>query len=116
LHVERLVWALVVVAVHEIIELGPLLQEVLRCGLSRFFLQGQVHALVTTILLWMAGLDALDLNAESQPPDGELGRLARLQPQQLVEQPVQRSLWGELAKSFCQIWCTRADQAATLLG
>ena len=31
-------WALVVVAVHEIIELGLLLQEVLRCGLSRFFL------------------------------------------------------------------------------
>jgi hypothetical protein len=40
-----------------------------------FLFQGEVHALVTTVLLRMAGLDALDGDAQAQPPDGQLGEV-----------------------------------------
>jgi hypothetical protein len=47
------------------------LQEVGSRRLSSFFLQGEMHALMTAILLRMARLDPLDANAEAKPPDGE---------------------------------------------
>jgi hypothetical protein len=34
-----------------------------------------VHALVTAVLLGAAWFDALDVDAEAQPPDGELGEV-----------------------------------------
>jgi hypothetical protein len=34
-----------------------------------------MHALMAAVLLWVAGLDALDLNAEPEPPNGELGEI-----------------------------------------
>src|ERR1043165_7087315 len=61
-------WAFVVVALHKAIEPRLLLQEVSGRRLRRLFLQRQVHALVATILLRMAGADALDGDAQSQPP------------------------------------------------
>src|SRR5581483_15790 len=60
---------------HEVVKTGLLLQEVCAWGPGRLFLQGQVHALVSPVLLRMAGLDALDLDAEPEPPDGELGEI-----------------------------------------
>jgi hypothetical protein len=36
------------------------------------FLEGQVHALMAPVLLRSTWFDALDLDAEPQPPDGEL--------------------------------------------
>src|SRR5689334_14529833 len=64
---------------HEFIEAGLLLKAVCACGPGCLFLQGQMHPLMASILLRMAGLDALDLDAEPQPPDGELRK---------VEEPV----------------------------
>ena len=70
---ERLVWSLVVVNPDEVIEALLLLQEVEGGRLGGLLLQCQVHALVATVLLGMSGLDALDLDAEAQPPDREPG-------------------------------------------
>src|SRR5437899_883760 len=53
-------WALMVVAVEELIEARLLLQEILRGRPGGLFLERQVHALMTTILLRMAGLNALE--------------------------------------------------------
>jgi len=70
-HGEGLVRPTAVVAVDEGIEPGLLLEHVGGGGLSRFGLQGEMHAFVPAILLRMAGLDALDVDAEAEPPDGE---------------------------------------------
>jgi len=37
-----------------------------------YFFQGQMQARVTAVLLWLAGIDATDGNAEAQPPDRQL--------------------------------------------
>ena len=66
---------LVVEALDEVIELGLLLQEVAAGRLGGFELQGQMHALMAAVLLRMAWFDALDLDAEPQPPDRELGEV-----------------------------------------
>jgi hypothetical protein len=50
--------------------------------LGGFFLQGEMHALVTTILLRSTGFDALDGNPEAKPPDRKFAQ---------VEQGVSRS-------------------------
>ena len=65
-------WSLVVVAVDEVVELGLLLQEVAAGRLGGVELQGQMHAFMAAVLLRMAWLDALDLDAEPQPPHREL--------------------------------------------
>ncbi len=64
-----------VVAADEVVELGLLLKEVLRGRSGGLDLQGQMHALVAAVLLRMAGLDALDLDAEPQRPTESLERL-----------------------------------------
>src|SRR5471030_1223550 len=64
--------SLLVVIVDEGIELGLLLEEVFARRLGGFFLQGQVHAFVPTVLLWVTWLDTLDADPEAQPPDREL--------------------------------------------
>lgn len=71
MHAERLVGPLVVVDGDEAIEPALLLPEVGRGRFGRFLLQGEVHALVSAILLRAAWLDALDLDAEAEPPDGQ---------------------------------------------
>ena len=52
-----------------------LLQEFAAGGLGGFFLQREMHAFVTAVLLRMAGLDALDANAQPQPPDRQLAQV-----------------------------------------
>ena len=76
--------ALVVKFLYEVIEGGLLLEDIhawrargffLQCQVHTwrargFFLQCQVHTLVASVLLGVAGLDALDIDTQAQPPDG----------------------------------------------
>ena len=68
-------WALVVEDLNELVEAGLLLQEVGGRRLGGFFLQGEMHALVTTILLGSTGFNALDANAEAKPPDRKFAQV-----------------------------------------
>ena len=56
--------ALEVEALLEAVELGLLLQEVAARGTRGLFLQSQMHALMTAVLLRISGFDALDADAE----------------------------------------------------
>src|SRR5437016_1027100 len=62
-------------AFDEIVELGLLLKEVVTGRLGGFQLQGQMHAFMAAVLLRVARFDALDLDTEPEPPDGELGEV-----------------------------------------
>ena len=64
-------WALCVVLADEVIEADLLLEGIGRCWPGGFLLEGQVHALMPAILLWVAWLDAFDSYAEPEPPDRE---------------------------------------------
>jgi hypothetical protein len=75
LHVEGLVRPLVVELLEKIIEFALLLQTVHARGTSGFRFEGKMHAFMPAILLRMTGLDAFDGDAQTQPPDGELGEL-----------------------------------------
>ncbi len=70
-HVERLLWPLVIERMDEIVEPRLLLEDVGAGRLGGLALQGEMHAFMAAIPLRMAGLDALDSDAEAQPPDGE---------------------------------------------
>ena len=60
-----------VVTFDEVIELFLLLQDVVVRRFGGLILQGQMHPFVPLVLLRAAGLNALDANPKSQPPDGE---------------------------------------------
>ena len=64
---------LVIEFLDEVIELGLLLEHVGAGGPGGFLLEGEVHAFMATVLLRMTRFDALDADAQPQPPDGELG-------------------------------------------
>ena len=60
-----------VVALDEGVEAGLLLEHVAGRGLGSFRLEREMHAFMPAVLLGMPGCDALDVDAEAQPPDGE---------------------------------------------
>lgn len=64
--------ASVIVNIHEVVEAPLLLQEVEGGGRGGFGLECQVHALMASVLLRLAGADPLEADAEPQPTDGEL--------------------------------------------
>src|SRR5579859_2223609 len=70
-HIERFVRAFGVEDVEKGIKASLLLKEVGGRGLGGFFLQREVHAFMTAVLVGLAGLDAFDANAEAEPPDGQ---------------------------------------------
>ena len=64
LHVQSFVRTLVVEDLDKFVEAGLLLKEIRGRGFGGFFFQGEMHAFMTAVLLWMARLDAF--NADSQ--------------------------------------------------
>src|SRR5207248_7363033 len=75
LHLECLVRAHAIELLDEGVEALLLLQEILPAWASRFEFERPVHSLMTTIFLRTAGPDSLELDAEQQPIDGELGEI-----------------------------------------
>src|ERR1700739_3321246 len=75
LHGECLVWPFGIELLNKVVEAGLLLQAVHSGRSGCFFLQRQMHALVAAVLLWVARLDALDCDAEPQPPPREFGEI-----------------------------------------
>jgi hypothetical protein len=65
---------LAVVAFDERVEAGLLLEDIGDRGLGGFLLQREMHALVPAVLLGVPWLDALDRDAQAQPPDRELAQ------------------------------------------
>ena len=59
----------------EVVEAGLLLEAVHAWRTGCFFLESEVHALVASVLLRVAWLDALDGDAEAEPPDREPGEV-----------------------------------------
>src|SRR6185312_9023949 len=78
LHIESFVWTLMVKLADESIKLGLLLKEVGASRARRFDFQGSMHAFVTAVLLRMAGLNALDGDAEAEPPNGKPAQIAEI--------------------------------------
>ena len=62
-------WPLVVVTVDEVVEPGLLLKEVFSCRFGGLQLEGEVHALVASVLLRATGLDAF--HSETSPVNQE---------------------------------------------
>lgn len=69
---QRLMRAFIIVNINETVEAGLLLQDVHARRPGGFLLQGQMHTFMAAVLLRIAGRDALEANAETQPPDREL--------------------------------------------
>jgi hypothetical protein len=63
-HVERLVRLLFIELARKIIEARLMLQEVHSGRSGRLLFQGRMHALMASVLLRAAGLEALDGGAE----------------------------------------------------
>jgi hypothetical protein len=74
-HIQSFVRALVIEDLDKFVEASLLLQEVGGGRLGGFFLQGKMHALVTTILLGSTRLDALDANPQAKPPHSKFAQV-----------------------------------------
>jgi hypothetical protein len=68
-------WALGVEFPDEVIKAGLLLETIGAWRADGLFLEGQVHALMAPVLLGATWFDALDVDTEARPPDGELGEI-----------------------------------------
>jgi hypothetical protein len=64
-------WPFEIELVREIVEAGLLLQGVHARRPGCLLFEGEVHAFVAAILLGMTWFDALDGDAQSEPPNGE---------------------------------------------
>jgi hypothetical protein len=57
------------------VEARLLLKKIGGRRLGGFFFQSEVHAFMTAVLLRVTRLDALDPNAQAEPPDRELAKV-----------------------------------------
>jgi hypothetical protein len=105
------VWAFAVEFAHEGIEARLLLQAVHARRAGGLLFQGQVHALVTTVLLRVSGLDALDADAEPQPPTDSLERRDAQVSIQAADQQ-----FANLARAPMRLVPLQSDDQALNLG
>ena len=70
-------WPFGIEFLDKVVETGLLLQTVDSGRSSGFFLQRQMHTFMAAVLLRVARLDALDGDAEAEPPHREFGELKR---------------------------------------
>jgi hypothetical protein len=96
-HAESIVRPFVVELVDEVVEARLLLQAV-HAGRASGLLAGEVQALVTAILLGLSRFDALDADAEAEPPNRQLGE--------------RRGRWGWRRARRCQSEWHAANRAA----
>jgi hypothetical protein len=75
LHVQSFVGTFVVKDLDKFFEARLLLKKISGGRLGGLFLQGQMHALMTPVLLRMAGLDALNTDPQAEPPHRELAQV-----------------------------------------
>jgi hypothetical protein len=68
-HLQNFVRTFVVEGIDKLVETSLLLEEISPRGLSGFFLQREVHAFVTAVLLRRTWFDPLDSDPQAQPPD-----------------------------------------------
>ena len=66
---------LVVEDLDKLVEPGLLLKKIGSRRFSGFFLQGQMHALMATVLLRMTRLDPFNANTEPEPPDRKFAQV-----------------------------------------
>jgi hypothetical protein len=69
LHVQSFVRTLVIEDLDKFVEAGLLLQEVGGRRLRGFFLQDEMHTLMTTVLLRRTWLDPFDADPQTEPPE-----------------------------------------------
>jgi hypothetical protein len=74
-HAESFVWTFLVEDLDKVIEPGLLLKKVQTGRLGGFFFQREMHAFMAAVLLRMARLDALNANAQPEPPDREFAQI-----------------------------------------
>src|SRR5262249_5453720 len=77
LHRQRFVRPFGIELVHKSIEAGLLLQTVHARRAGSFLLEGEMQALMPTVLLRTTGFDAFDCDAQTQPPLRELGEVKK---------------------------------------
>ena len=75
LHAQSFMRSFVVEDLNELVEARLLLEKISRRRLGGFFLQGEVHALVTTVLLRRTWFDPFDADPQAQPPDCQLAQV-----------------------------------------
>src|SRR6185437_10046661 len=74
LHAQRLMRALAVVLLHEVIEARLLLKDIRGSWSRGGFFQREVHAFMSAVLLGVAGRDALQADPQPEPPHGQFAQ------------------------------------------
>jgi hypothetical protein len=100
--IERLVGPFAIEILDEVIEAGLLPEAIGARGSHGLFFEGEVHPLMASVLLWVTGFDALDSDAEAEPPDGELGE---------IEEGVWACKWYSVVGSYCIGEAALAEEA-----
>ena len=68
-------WSFLVEDLDELLEARLLLKEIRGRRFGSLFFQSEMHAFMPAVLLRMAGFDALNADAQPEPPDREFAQV-----------------------------------------